>query len=181
MPGPTTYYRRIQVVLELSASKEYYDAEQFLEEIEKKSPPNFVYYRWDSKKKERIGIASAKAIRNTFYLAVDFDLLERGTGKLTKAGKSAADPARFESIVSEQLEKLFTINGFSIERLEIESGVMLRGNPIVLPTADELYNKIFKDQEQTIGILKFRTLMRLLASCGGIGTTRRQLFLPRKQ
>ena len=180
MAGKTTYYRRLQVILELSASEKPSDKEAFLAGINRKSPPNFVYHRWDPKRKERVGITSSGAILGTFNLAVRLGIIEEETGRLTSVGKEAADQTRFDIVITKQLDKIFKLLGFSITKIEEESGKMLRKNDIVLPTADKLYVSVFDNQEPEISILYFRTLMRLLAACGGINTSRRQLYLPKK-
>jgi hypothetical protein len=180
MPGETTPYRRLQVILELSASKKPDGKDKFISSIEKKSPPNFAYNRWDSEKEERREVCSIRAIQKTFSLAADLEFLNPSTGKLSAIGEKAGDPSRFERIVVEQVGNLFEKWELSIDRLMEESQKLLRGKTIVLPTAEALYVKLFEGQIPPIPFSKFRTLVRLLADCGGINMSRRQIFLPIK-
>lgn len=178
MPGKTTFYSRIKVMLELAAAKQPTDSQEFLAGIEANSPPNFVYYRWDTKKNQRRDICSRKSIDNTFELAVELGLLDKKTGKLTPDGKIAVNPTKFEKLIIDNLCKSFEKCGFSVELIKKESKKMLRGDPVVLPTADELYNRLARKKEIKMTPAKFRTLLRLLAACGGIRINRRQIFLP---
>ena len=179
MPGKTTYYKRIQVMLELSAVRKPADAEQFLNSLKNNTPTNFVYRRWDPEKETYRDIPSFNAIKNTFFLAVDIGLLDRKSAKLTSKGKTAADVIRYPQILEKQIENYFQDNGFSIQDLEQASRTLLRRDKITLPTADELYLELFFDDEPNISLPRFRTVLRLLALCDGIQISRRHLYIPR--
>jgi hypothetical protein len=178
MPGETTYYRRLQVLLELSASIKPKAAESFVDNIKKKSPPNYVYHRWDPEKEELVARCSKAAIEKTLSLGVELGLLREKTGMLTKAGEEAADLSRFDIVLRRQLRLCFERLGCSAALLEETCGRFLRRRNITLPTADELYNELFLEKGLDTPAYKFRRFIRLLAYCGGIRNSRRQIFLP---
>ena len=175
MPGKSTYYSRIQIMLELAGARKSRSSEEFIQGIVRKSPPNFVYHRWDPDKEEISAKCSESVARRTFELACELGLMDRESGALTKDGKVAADPTRFDLILRRKLSSYLQEQGCSVKNLEAASMNMLQSNPVVLPAADELYLAEGGD----LPLYKFRTLLRLLASCGGIAISRRHIFLPK--
>src|SRR4051812_39694079 len=97
MPGKTSYYSRLQAMLDISGSHAPSTTQGFLHAIVRKSPPNFVFFRWNEKKEEAIAQCSEFAVKRTFEIAVDLKFLEVDTGGLTDLGKEAADPARYDA------------------------------------------------------------------------------------
>ena len=178
MAGETTYYRRLQVLLELSAVHKPRSAALLIDHIAEKSPPNFVYHRWNPDKRDIVGRCSVAAIKKTFGIASELGLVDSSTGILTKIGKEAADPARFERLLRQQLTLLLGRLGCTVSSIVEMSRQLLHSRKITLPTADELYARLFTAKENNLPAGKFRTLLRLLAACGGIATSRRQVFLP---
>ena len=176
--GETTYYRRLQVLLELSAAHKPRTCDRLIEHITEKSPPNFVYHRWDAEKRDIVGRCSVGAIRRTIAIASELGLLDSSTGALTRIGKEAADPARFERLIRNQLTTHFDRLGCAVSSIAETSRRLLHSRKISLPTADELYANLFTAKESSLAASRFRTLLQLLAACGGIGTSRRQIFLP---
>lgn len=178
MPGETTYYRRLQVLLELSASIKPKVAEILLDKIKKKSPPNFVYHRWDPDNEEMVSRFSEPAIEKTLNLAVELGLLNPKIASLTKTGEEAADPSRFDRVLRRQLRSCFERLGCSVAVLEETCRKFLHRRNITLPTTNQLYQELFLAKGLDTPAYKFRRLIRLLAHCGGIRNSRRQIFLP---
>lgn len=178
MPGKTTYYSRIQVMLELAGAKNHHSSEKFIRGIISKSPPNFVYHHWNPEKEEIIAQCSEAAVERTFELAVELELLEEKTGTLTEAGKQGADPGHYDLILRKQIEHFFQEHEISIEEIMRLSQKMLQNEQIILPTADEIYSTICDKKEVDIPLTKFRTLLQILAACGGIKISRRHIYLP---
>jgi len=178
MPGETTYYRRLQVLLELSAAIKPNAAESFVEKIKKKSPPNFVYRRWDPDEEELVSRCSEPSIEKTIDLAAELGLVHPKTASLTKAGEEAGDPSRFDRVLRRQLRSCFERLGCSVAVLEETCTKFLHRRNITLPTTDQLYQELFLAKGIDTPAYKFRRLIRLLAHCGGINSCRRQIFLP---
>jgi len=178
LPGKTTYYTRLQALLELVGSREHRSANELLQGIVRRSPPNFVFHRWDSKEEKVIARCSENAVRNTMNLAVELGLLDAELGALTAAGKEAADPARFDAVIRRRLRSYFNQMGCSVDALGTASLQLLQGKEVVLPTADELYEAVCAEQNMDLSETKFRVLLRLLSASGGIRASRREVFLP---
>ena len=114
-------------------------------------------------------------MRKTFDLACELDLLDWTSGALTKDGKVAADPTRFDSILYQKLSSYLQDQGCIIKSIETQSINLLKSDPVILPTVDELYFTEGGD----LPSYKFRRLIRLLAACGGITISRRHIFIPK--
>jgi len=176
--GDTTYYRRIQVLLELSGARSPRSAEDFIQGIVRRSPPNFVFHRWDADKEEVTPQCSESAIRKAFDMAVQLGLLDRGSAALTTQGAEAADPGQFDSVLRRRIRSHLQQAGCAIESVEDAARRMLQSRKIQLPTADELYVAVCSPNAVNLSQSEFCTLVRLLAACGGIRICRRHLYLP---
>ena len=127
MPGKTTYYARLQALLELVGSREHHSANDLLQGVVRRSPPNFVFHRWDSEEEKVVARCSENAVRNTMNLAVELGLLDAESGALTAAGKEAADPARFDTVIRRRLRSYLNQKGCSIDTLGTACVQLLQG------------------------------------------------------
>ena len=178
MKGETTYYRRIQVILELSGARKPRLAEEFIQGIVRRSPPNFVYHRWDAKRQEIVPQCSEPAVRRAFNLAAQLGLVDAESAGLTTQGSEAADPNRFGTVLRRRVRSYLQQAGCSVAKLEDASLQMLQARPIQLPTAEELYVALYASGAVNPSMSEFSTLLRLLAASDGIKIVRRHLFLP---
>lgn len=179
MPGKTTFFSRIQALLELSSARKPRSTADLIENIARRSPLNFVYHRRNAETEEVEGHCSVSSITKTLNLAVELELIDPQTGGLTKQGKEAADPSRYDMIIRRGVISYLGAVGCSISDLEKTILNGFASQPISLPTADKLYDQICLSKGLDLSITKFSILLKLLAECGGIDTNRKQIFLPR--
>lgn len=178
MAGKTSYYSRLHAMLELTGGRVWRSSSEFVRSIVRKSPPNFVYHRWDETEEKIVPKCSESAVWNTFKLAVELGLLDQESAALTKVGKEAADPAHFDAAVRQCVRSCLKELGCPVEKVKVACVELLRSDKVVLPTVEELYLAVCLNKELTISESKFGILLRLLAACGGIAISRRHIFLP---
>lgn len=178
MPGKTTYYSRIHVLLARAGSRGWRNSGDLIQSVVEKSPENFVYHRWSEEEGEITAHCSIPAVRKTFDLAVDLGLIDVDTGHLTEVGKEAADPGSYDRVLRRRLRARFRQLGIPVDHIESASRGMLRSTEITLPTGQQLYSRVCEANGIQITDARFRTLLRLLGSCGGIMLSRRHIFLP---
>jgi hypothetical protein len=178
MVGATTYYSRILALLELTGSRSFRTAGDLIKSVITRSPPNFVYHRWNQEKNQIEGMCSESAVEKTFELAVDLGLLDRESGAPTATGKEAADPGRYNVILRRQVSAYLKRLGCPIDEIERTSLRLIRATKTTLPTVDTLFEVICRGNEIEVSEKRFGVLLRLLAACGGIQIVRRYIFLP---
>ncbi len=179
MPGKTTYYSRVQAMLELAGARSSRSREDFIKSIVRRSPPNFVYHRWDPQEEEIRPRCSRTAIERTFELAVELGLLHGDSGILTNVGKEAADPGHYDSILRRRVRLCLQQLGCPVARVTKVCLEMMRRDKVILPTVDELHLTVCVEEGLDVSAAKFGTLLRLLAAAGGIMISRRHIFLPK--
>lgn len=177
MAGKTTYYERLQVVLGLASNRRVQSLDDLQQSIVRRSPPNFVYHRWDPEQDDVVPKCSDAAVRKTLGLACDLGLLDK-SGTLTKAGKEAADKKRYDVVLRRRVSAYLEEEGVSVESVKKACSSMLNGSRLVLPTAVALYEVVCASEDSELPPVKFGVLLRLLAECGGIELSRRHIFLP---
>jgi hypothetical protein len=178
MPGKTSYYSRLQAMLDLAGNRVPSSSDDFVHGIIRKSPPNFVYYRWNEEKEENVAHCSEVAVKRTFELAVDLGFLSPESGRLTDSGKEAADPARYDVALRRAVRSFLQRCGCPVKNLEAASREMLRKSSIVLPNANELFSATSNADGFDLTEPKFHSLLQLLAASGGIRLSRAHIFLP---
>lgn len=176
MPGESTYYKRIQVLLDLSGARKPSSIERFTESIESNSPPNFRIRRWNSKKGDYDSRCSPKAVKRTIWLACELALMDPRTGTLTFAGKEAGDEARYDRILSRQVKAYLRESGCPTDTIEAASQEFLGKLPPKLPTATNLYQELITKRKLSLHENTFHTMLRLLANSGSLGSSRSQIF-----
>ena len=174
----TTDYSRIQALLELAAARKVGSAEDLVQSVVRRSPPNFVFHRWDRDKGEVVGYCSETSVRKTLGLASDLGLVDRESGSLTADGAEASDPDRFSTVVRKRVQAYLNRSGCPVSTISDACLQMLRRKNVVLPTSDELYVEICVPRGIDIDLSRFRTVLRLLAQCDGLRVSRRHIFLP---
>jgi hypothetical protein len=174
----TTDYSRVQALLELAVARKAASAEDLVQSIVRRSPPNFVFHRWDREKGEVVGHCSETSVRKTLALASDLGLVDGESGALTTEGTEASDPDRFSSVVRKRIQAYLSRSGCPVQTIAETCVAMLKRKNLVLPTSDELYMEVCVRQDVSLDPQKFRTLLRLLAQCDGIRISRRHIFLP---
>lgn len=177
MPGLRTPYAQLAAILELSAQLVPTSTEDLVSRVERRTPPHFMYTRWSSEAGERVGYCSRSAIVEAVGLAIKLRLMEEGSGSLTKLGQRAAATSEYEAAVREAVVELLEHSRCALGSIERTATKQLRGMK-ELPTADTLYDALSRANEVNLERRVFKTLLRLLASCGGIGSNRRQIFYP---
>jgi hypothetical protein len=176
MPGESTYYKRIQVVLGLAGARKPVSIERFTDDIQNDSPPNFRYRRWNPKKNDYDSRCSPNAVKRTVWLACELKLIDSKTGALTSPGKEAGDEARYDRVLSRQIKTYLNENGCPLDRVEGTSQEFLRHTPPKLPTAVNLYVELIAKRKLPMHDNTFHTMLRLLANSGGLGSSRSQIF-----
>ena len=174
----TTDYSRIQILLELAAARKFGSAEDLIHSIVHRSPPNFVFHRWDREKGEIVGYCSETSVRKTLALASDLGLLDAETGGLTSDGMEASDRERFAAVVRKRIQVYMNRSGCPMHIIGDACIAMLRRKNVVLPTSEELYLALCIERNVDMDALRFRTILRLLAQCDGLRISRRHIFLP---
>jgi len=174
----TTDYSRIQVLLELATTRRVTSAEDLVQSIIRRSPPNFVFHRWDREKGEVVGHCSETSVRKTLELASDLGLVDGESGALTTDGIEASDPDRFSNVVRKRLQTYLSRLGCPLHTIVDTCVQMLKRKSVVLPTSDELYIEVCVPAGIDLDPSTFRTLLRLLAQCDGLRISRRHIFLP---
>lgn len=177
MSGTTTAYSRIRAVLVASGAGVSDTAEELGRRIVRRAPACFVYHRRDRKTGEVVPQCSENAVRSSVRFAIELGLLGE-SGRLTAMGKEASDPERYEVVVRRQAEARLRALGCPVSRVEAVSREMLRRPKITVPTAGELYAAVVVDVDGDVGEMAFKRLLRLLATCGGLGISRREMYYP---
>lgn len=174
----TTDYSRVQALLELATARKVTSAEDLVQSIVRRSPPNFVFHRWDREKGEVVGYCSETSVRKTLALASDLGLVDGESGALTTDGTEASDPDRFSNVVRKRIQAYLNRVGCPIHTIGDACLQMLKRKNVILPTSDELYVEICVPRGIDLDSSRFRTLLRLLAQCDGLRISRRHIFLP---
>lgn len=178
MTGRTTYYSRILALLEMAGSRNFRTASDLIKSVINRSPPSFVYHRWNSKKKEIDAMCSEGAVHKAFDFAVDLGLLDPESGALTGAGKEAADPERYDVVMRRQVSACLKQSNCPVDEIERTSLKLIRATKTTLPTVETLFEAICEGKGIELTEHRFGILLRLLAGSGGIQVIRRHIFLP---
>lgn len=174
----TSDYSRIQALLELAATRRVASAEELVQSVVRRSPPNFVFHRWDHVKGEVVGYCSEASVRKTLGLASDLGLVDSELGSLTSDGAEASDPDRFSTVVRKRVQVYLSRYGCPVNAISDACLQMLKRKSVVLPTSHELYVELCVPRGINIDPPRFKTLLRLLAECDGLRISRRHIFLP---
>ncbi len=174
----TTDYSRIRALLELATVRRATSAEDLVQSIVRRSPPNFVFHRWNREKGEVVGYCSETSVRKTLKLASDLGLVDGESGTLTADGTEASDPDRFSNVVRKKTLAYLNHVGCPLHIIVEACLQMLRRKSVVLPTSDELYVATCAPRGIELDPSRFRTLLHILAQCEGLRISRRHVFLP---
>ena len=180
MAGKTTYHSRLQEFVDLAGGHEATSSEELIQMIMRRSPPSFVYHRWDPDRQETVAKCSETAVRRTLDLACDLGLFDSQKCELTNAGEEAADLGRFDNVLRRRLRVHFRQLGCSVDDIERMSVAMLHRKPTVFPTVNVLFDEACEKQGLDISPPRFSVLLRLLAQSGGLCLFRRHIYLPVK-
>ena len=172
MPSELSFYRKIQVVLDLAKSVKPNSIDELHEEIKAQGYTNFLTRKYDSERDDFIQFVSDRSIRRTIAFCRTLGLIEPD-GSLSKQGRQAVDRTKFDKTAANQIRAL--LQGSEIDLADLNEIILnkLQSNPPVLPTCKELWAEI----ETEMSYSRFSRLMTMLVHCGGARSSQAKIYL----
>jgi hypothetical protein len=119
-----------------------------------------------------LSACSERLIRQRVDLCIQLELIESGSGQLTRLGKESLIEEKFDILVARQTRRTLEMKGFSLEPILQRSWSSPKSGWI--PNAKEL---LAHGQAETT-LTEFRLLLNLLVECGAIRAIQSRLYFP---
>ena len=176
-PPIRSLYRKIQEVLDESKHARCNSEDQLAKAIVAKEPLDFTYYRGDGRGRARVIPCSESSVLRIVRMCCDIGLVEPGTGRLTKAGLRATNPKFIDRELRAGLAEALERRGASIGSVETAIKAILEHvTPDRIPTWQGIREQLATDMDKRT----FQSLLTLMSQSGGIGYTRKKIYLPKQ-
>jgi hypothetical protein len=172
-------HRKIQVSVEELRKVRRARRDDLVKQIHDGGHHEFTCFRLDSEKGQyRQAPCSDESVRAVIDICVDLELFQEaeGTGviQLTPKGLKASDREQFETTMRPLLKAALNGLGTPMTRIEeVIHALLIRARDEALPTVENILAE-FPDVKEPA---KFRKYLNLFASCRGIATSRKRIFL----
>jgi NTP pyrophosphatase (non-canonical NTP hydrolase) len=172
MPGESSLYRKIQVVLEVAKSVRVETAAELRDEVGGVKPDNFLTRQYDHNKDAFVAKISETSIRRAVDFCQRLGLIEE-TGELTDAGRQALRKTQFDRVIASQARDYLHHAGISLAKINRTISSNLRSDPPVLSTSRELWLASGSKVNYSI----FSRMLTLLSECGGAHSSQKKIYL----
>jgi hypothetical protein len=116
LPGENSFYRKIQVVLDVAVSVDVSSLTDLQEEIKSRRPPNFLTKKFDPKIDDFVPDVSERSIRRTANFCYRLGLVG-ADGGLTEIGRKALHKKQFDGLVAGQIRSFLKKAGVNLMEL----------------------------------------------------------------
>ena len=172
MPGESSLYRKIQVVLDLAKAVKVNSLVEFHLQIRDSGMQNFLSRRYDKKTDTFVIDISEKSIRHTVKLCSLLGLLTED-GSLSPTGRHALQAARYDQVIAVRIRQCLKREGVALQDLNDTIMRYLQGSPTVLPTCKQLWLAAGNSMSYSV----FSKMLTLLAQCGGAQSSQKKIYL----
>lgn len=172
MPSEYSLYRKIQVVLDIAKAAQLDSWVELKTNVISQRPPNFLTRQYDVKHDTMVQEISERSIRKAVNVCRALGLID-DRGDLTVAGKKAIRQAQFDRVLIAQVREFLAAKGVDVETLNASVRKSLRAQPVVMPTALQLWEAC--QPEMTLPF--FSQMLTLLSQCGSAESSQRKIYL----
>ncbi len=172
MIGDRSLYKKMQIVLDSSMSRNPDSIAELEAHIQGQELVTFYSRQYNEAKDIFESKFSRRTLQGVIRLCIKLGLILEN-GRLTRNGRQALSPERFNKLVAAAVFSELLNSGMSIKRINLAIHKSLSSNPVVLPSVSYLWER----SESTLSYAAFSRYLSLLGYCGFAQSSQSKLIL----